>query len=114
MKKALRAIALTVANLGIIVSAVYVIFYAIDALAPDFLPVEVGPDFFVVDYLYLVIPVLCLLSGIFMQVLTLNAGSAEKKPTPEPGQDFDPEADPFAEADREETVIHYTKTGYDR
>lgn len=104
MKKTVRIIALVVANLGIIVSAVYLIFHIIELAAPGFLPVKVGPDFFVVDYLYLVIPGLCLLSGILMQVISFTSPTA---PEEDLGQNFDPEADPFASvADDTDTAVY--------
>lgn len=104
MKKTVRTIALVVANLGIIVSAVYLVFYILEMAAPDFLPVEVGPDFFVVDYLYLVIPALCLLSGILMQVVSFTSPTA---PEEDLGQNFDPEADPFtSESDDTDTTTY--------
>ena len=71
-KKALRIVALVLANTGLFVSLLYLIFFMIGALVPDAASFA-RLDFFVFDYFYLIIPLLCLVSGILLQLASNRA-----------------------------------------
>jgi uncharacterized membrane protein len=73
MRKSTRIATLIAAHTGLIVSILYLVCYLLYAFFPGF-PLKAYPNFFLFDYFYLIIPVLCLASGILLQI------SATKKP----------------------------------
>lgn len=73
MRKSTRIATLICAHAGLILSILYLLCYLLYAFFPD-LPIKAYANFFLFDYFYLIIPLLCLVSGILLQV------SATKKP----------------------------------
>ena len=73
MRKSTRIATLIAAHTGLIVSILYLVCYLLYAFFPGF-PLKAYSNFFLFDYFYLIIPVLCLASGILLQI------PATKKP----------------------------------
>ena len=75
--KALRTIAMILANLTAILSANYIVFYILDHFNPGFHFV-VRSEFFLTKYLHVVIPVLMILTAL-LYLLVYAAGDAKPK-----------------------------------
>lgn len=67
MRKSTRTATLILAHAGLIVSILYLICYFLYSLIPGF-PLKAYANFFLFDYFYLIIPLLCIASGILLQV----------------------------------------------
>lgn len=67
MRKSTRTVTLILAHAGLIVSILYLIGCLLNALIPGFPPL-VYRNFFLFDYGYLIVPLLCLASGILLQI----------------------------------------------
>jgi hypothetical protein len=67
MRKSTRVITLILAHAGLLAALAYLVLLVISQFLPS-----VGEfarsNFFLFDYGYLIIPILCLLSGIFLQI----------------------------------------------
>ena len=80
MKKTVRMIALILSHVGLVVSALFLIFFMIGAFVPEAASFA-RLDFFAFDYFYLIIPLLCIVSGILLQIA---ANRIKRKPTAKP------------------------------
>ncbi len=67
MRKSTRTATLILAHAGLIFSVLYLICYLLYVLFPGF-PLKAYANFFLFDYFYLIIPLLCIASGILLQV----------------------------------------------
>ena len=67
MKKPIRTLALILSHIGLVVSAIFLICFMIGVFAEDSAAFA-RLDFFVFDYFYLIIPLLCIVSGILLQI----------------------------------------------
>ena len=67
MRKSTRKVTLIVAHAGLIVSVLYLFCALLYALFPGF-PLKAYRNFFLFDYCYLIIPLLCIASGILLQI----------------------------------------------
>ena len=67
MRKSTRTVTLILAHAGLFVSLLYLIFYLLNAMFPGF-PLKAYANFFLFDYFYLIIPLLCIASGILLQI----------------------------------------------
>lgn len=70
MKK-LRTLALILAHAGLVLSVLFLVLCMIGNFVPDIAEIA-RLDFFVFDYFYLIIPLLCIASGILLQVITVR------------------------------------------
>lgn len=73
MRKSTRTATLICAHAGLILAILYLLCYLLNAFFPGF-PLKAYANYFLFDYCYLIIPILCLSSGILLQI------SATKKP----------------------------------
>ncbi|MBR0436112.1 MAG: hypothetical protein IJK12_02610 [Clostridia bacterium] len=78
MRKSTRKATLILAHAGLIVSVLYLICYLLYVLFPGF-PLKAYRNFFLFDYFYLIIPILCLASGILLQI---SATKPKRRRTP--------------------------------
>ena len=73
MRKSTRVITLILAHAGLLAALAYLVLLVISQFLPS-----VGEfarsNFFLFDYGYLIIPILCLLSGIFLQISASQPG----------------------------------------
>lgn len=67
MRKSTRTVTLILAHAGLILSVLYLVCYLLYAMIPGF-PIKAYTNFFLFDYGYLIIPILCIASGILLQV----------------------------------------------
>lgn len=67
MKKPIRTLALILSHVGLVVSIVFLVCYTIGLFSPDAASCA-RLDFFGFDYFYLIIPLLCIVSGILLQI----------------------------------------------
>ncbi len=75
MRKSTRIITLILAHACLLASLVYLILLVISLFQPS---VEefAGANFFLFDYGYLIIPFLCMISGILIQISATRPGKA--------------------------------------
>ena len=78
MRKSTRKATLILAHAGLIVSVLYLICYLLYVLFPGF-PLKAYRNFVLFDYFDLIIPVLCLASGILLQI---SATTPKRRRTP--------------------------------
>lgn len=69
MKKPIRTLALILSHVGLVVSILFLICFMIGVFSPDAASFA-RLDFFGFDYFYLIIPLLCIVSGILLQIST--------------------------------------------
>ena len=80
MRKSTRTATLICAHAGLLVSILYLICFLLYAFFPGF-PLKAYRNFFLFDYFYLVIPLLCLASGILLQVSATKPKRKRKNTT---------------------------------
>ena len=67
MRKSTRTATLICAHAGLIVSILYLVCFLLHSLFPGF-SLKAYTNFFLFDYFYLIVPLLCIASGILLQV----------------------------------------------
>ena len=71
MRKSIRTITLILSHVGLGLSILFLICLVIGKFVPDAASFA-HLDFFVFDYFYLIIPLLCIASGILLQFATTH------------------------------------------
>lgn len=71
MRKSIRTITLILSHFGLGLSVLFLIALVIGRFFPDAVSFA-HLDFFVFDYFYLIIPLLCIVSGILLQIATTH------------------------------------------
>ena len=69
VRKIIRIVAIVLAILSVLVSLAYLVLLMLSYFAP--LPVDVQPNVLFADWMFIAIPILGLLTGIFLQIASL-------------------------------------------
>jgi hypothetical protein len=67
MRKTIRIVTLILAHAGLLASLAYLVLLVIAMFQPS-VKEYARSNFFLFDYGYLIIPILCIVSGIFLQI----------------------------------------------
>ncbi len=78
MRKSIRTATLIIAHAGLLVSILYLVCFLLNAFLPEF-PLKAYANFFLFDYFYLIIPLLCIASGILLQISTAKPKRKKQK-----------------------------------
>jgi hypothetical protein len=78
MRKSTRTATLILAHAGLIVSILFLLCALLNALFPDF-PLKAYANFFLFDYFYLIIPLLCIASAILLQISSTKPKRKKQK-----------------------------------
>ena len=77
MRKAKKIIATVVAVLSIVVSLIYLVLLGLSAFGN--LPVRVEPNFLIIDWAFIAVPILALLSAVLLQVASVKKKKKKKQ-----------------------------------
>ena len=78
MRKSTRTVTLILAHAGLFAALAYLVLLVIAAFAPSFAEAA-RSNFFLFDYGYLIIPILCMVSGILIQISATRPGKKHSR-----------------------------------